>query len=198
MAWRGAIVEVLTVVWSLWLYHRDPAAWAYWRGLLVWGVLLLIVVMDLEHRLIPFVVTVPAALVFAFLGVFDPSRGPLKTLVGGLVGLGVFYVLYLLGGLFARVVARRRRQPLDEVAFGFGDVMLAGVIGVVVGWPGVVVALVLGILAAGAYSLVYLLILLARRRYTAFIPIPYGPFLALGGLIVYFRLWTAVGAGLGS
>jgi len=195
-AWRAPILEILAVAGSLWLYHRDPTAGVFWKGLLVSAVLLLIVVTDLEHRLIPHVVTGPAAIAFALLGAFDPSRGPLKTLAGGLVGLGLFYVLYLLGGVFARLVARRRGHPLDEVAFGFGDVTLAGVIGLAVGWPGVLVALVLGILAAGAYSLAYLLVLLIRRRYTAFIPIPYGPFMVLGALIVYFRLWTAVGAGL--
>jgi prepilin signal peptidase PulO-like enzyme (type II secretory pathway) len=28
--------------------------------------------------------------------------------------------------------------------------------------------------------------MLARRRYVAFTPIPYGPFLVLGALLVYF------------
>lgn len=198
LALRGPVVEALVVAGSLWLFHRDPASTSFWKGMLVSTVFLLVVVMDLEHRLIPHVVTGPAAIAFALLGILDPSRGPLKTLAGGLVGLGLFYVLYLLGGVFARLVARRRGQPLDEVAFGFGDVTLAGVIGLAVGWPGVLVALVLGILAAGAYSLAYLLVLLIRRRYTAFVPIPYGPFMVLGALIVYFRLWTAVGAGLGA
>jgi hypothetical protein len=33
----------------------------------------------------------------------------------------------------------------------------------------------------------------ARRRYSAFTPFPYGPFLVFGALAVYFRLWTALG-----
>jgi leader peptidase (prepilin peptidase)/N-methyltransferase len=79
------------------------------------------------------------------------------------------------------------------VPFGFGDVNLAGLIGLAVGWPGVAVALVLGIFAAGAFSLAYLAWMAARRRYAAFTPFPYGPFLVLGALAVYFRLWTALG-----
>ncbi len=72
------------------------------------------------------------------------------------------------------------------MAFGFGDVTLAGLIGLVVGWPAVVLALLVGILAAGVFSLGYLLVMLARRRYTAFTAIPYGPFLILGASLVFY------------
>ncbi|MCJ7708556.1 MAG: prepilin peptidase, partial [Anaerolineales bacterium] len=98
-AWRAPVLEILAVAGSLWLFHRDPASTSFWKGMLVSTVFLLVVVMDLEHRLIPHVVTGPAAIAFALVGVFDPSRGLLKTLAGGLVGLGLFYVLYLLGGV---------------------------------------------------------------------------------------------------
>jgi len=71
------------------------------------------------------------------------------------------------------------------VAFGFGDVTLAGVIGLAVGFPGIVVALTLGVLAGGVFSLGYLLFMIARGRYVAFTPIPYIPFLVLGALVVF-------------
>jgi prepilin signal peptidase PulO-like enzyme (type II secretory pathway) len=93
--------------------------------------------------------------------------------------------LYLLGGLFARLVWRLRNQPIEEVAFGFGDVMLAGVIGLAVGYPGIILALILGVLAGGLFSLGFILVMVLRRRYEAFMPIPYSPFLILGGMIVY-------------
>ena len=148
-------------------------------------IFLLVMVIDFEHRLILHVVTGPAALAMALIGSLDPSRGPVKTLVGGVVGFAAVFGLYLLGGLFARLMARVRGQPLEEVAFGFGDVTLAGVIGLAVGYPGVLVALVLGILAGGVFSLGYLLVMIARGRYVAFMPIPYSPFLVLGALVVY-------------
>ncbi len=95
-------------------------------------------------------------------------------------------MLYLLGDVFAKSLARARGRSLDEVAFGFGDVTLAGLIGLIVGWPAVVLALLVGILTAGLFSLGYLIMMLARRRYTAFTPIPYGPFLILGASMVHF------------
>ncbi len=189
--WRPALVELACLGAAGWLMLRDPQPLALLRDGLILAIYLLIVVIDVEHRLILFVVSIPATVVIAVMQSLDPQRGPAKTLLGGVIGFLSFYLLYLLGGVFGRALGRARQQPLEEVAFGFGDVMLAGLIGVTVGWPGVLVALFLGVLAAGLFSLAYVLVMLARRRYTAFLPIPYGPFLVLGALSVYFGGRTA-------
>lgn len=171
---------------ALWLYYRDPHPTAFWPAFLIFSVFILITIIDIEHRLILHVVTGPSAILIGLLGVIDPERGFLTTLAGGAVGFGIVLGLYLLGGVFARFVAKLRGQVLDEVAFGFGDVTLAGVLGLSVGFPGILMALFIGILAAGEYSLVHILFMLSRGKYKAFLPIPYGPFLILGGSIVYF------------
>jgi prepilin signal peptidase PulO-like enzyme (type II secretory pathway) len=185
-------VEVVGACAGLAIFTAFPEAGRSLGALAVLGVFLLIVVTDLEHRLILNVVVLPAAALFILLGSLDPTRGPVKTLLGGLVGFAGFFLLYLLGGVFGRAVSRIRGEPLAEVPFGFGDVNLAGLIGLAVGWPGVVVALLLGIFAAGAFSLLYLGWMAVRRKYSAFTPFPYGPFLVLGALAVYFRIWSFV------
>jgi leader peptidase (prepilin peptidase)/N-methyltransferase len=176
---RWLVVEVVGAASAWLIYHFGLGPSGPWMAMLVSWILLLIVIIDFEHRLILHVVTLPSALVLA-------------------AGLGIVFVLFLFGSLFARWVAARRGEPLDEVAFGFGDVMLSGVIGLVVGWPGVVLALFLGILAAGLFSLSFLLIQLLRRRYTPYMPFPYGPFLVLGTLLVYLGgrgLFAGLGPG---
>jgi prepilin signal peptidase PulO-like enzyme (type II secretory pathway) len=165
--------------------------------LVVW-VFLLITIMDVEHRLILHAVSLPAAALLGVLSALDPAHGLVKTLLGGSAGFGIVLLLFLFGGLFARWISHWRGQPLEEVAFGFGDVTLSAVIGLVVGWPGVILALFIGILAAGAFSLLYMLIQLLRRRYSPYMPFPYGPFLILGALLVYIGgrgLFTGPGAG---
>lgn len=186
-------MEIIASVGALGIYVALPEPGSFLSAVVICSILLLIVVTDLEHRLILNVVIVPAAALFLLVGVLDPQRGPLKTLLGGLVGFATFFLLYLLGGVFGRVAARVRGGPLAEVPFGFGDVNLAGVVGLAVGWPGVLVALLLGIFAAGGFSLGYLVWMAARRRYSAFTPFPYGPFLILGALAVYFRIWGHFG-----
>lgn len=184
--WRWPVVELVGIAGGAWLASRDPRAQVLIPSVLVGLTFLLITVIDLEHRLIPHVIVVPAALILGAIGILDPARGALKVLAGGLAGLASFFLLYLLGAAFARSAARARGRPIDEVAFGFGDVTLAGLIGVIVGWPGVVLALLIGILSAGVFSLGHVLLSLLRRRYSAFTPIPYGPFLILGATLVYF------------
>ena len=180
-------MEASAILWPLVLYYIEPSPLIFWPSFLLSMYFLLIIVIDYEHRLILFVVTVPAAIVIAVVGSLAPSRGPEKTLLGGLVGFLAVYGLYLMGGLFARLVQRIKKQPLEEVAFGFGDVVLAGVIGLAVGNPGIILALLLGVLAGGIFSLGFLLVMVLRRRYEAFMPIPYSPFLILGGMIVYLE-----------
>jgi leader peptidase (prepilin peptidase) / N-methyltransferase len=183
---RTAAVELAMLVGGVLLFLASDDWLAALRFFSVLSVFALILVIDLEHRLILHVVTGPAALLIGMMHILDPQRGLTRTLAGGAFGLAMFTLFYLLGIAFARWVSRRRGDELEEVAFGFGDVTLAGVIGLTVGWPGVVLALFLGVLSAGVFSLGYLLVMLARGRYTAFVPIPYGPFMLLGASIVYF------------
>jgi leader peptidase (prepilin peptidase)/N-methyltransferase len=152
------------------------------------SVFLLLLVTDIEHRLIPHAVTLPAILL-ALLGAFvSPAfDSPKRSLLGGAIGLVATLALYLAGILFVRLVSRLRGQPLDQVAFGFGDVTLSTFIGLIVGAPEILLALAMGILSAGLFGAGYLLVRgLIQRRYALFTAIPYGPFLILGGATMMF------------
>jgi prepilin signal peptidase PulO-like enzyme (type II secretory pathway) len=183
---RTVIVEGVAIVGAVLLYLRDPSAISLGSGLLVGFVFLLITVIDIEHRLILEVISLPSMAIFGIIGILSPEFGWWKTLLGGLVGFGIVLGLFFLGNFFGRWVAIRRGQELDEVAFGFGDVMLAALIGLIVGWPGVIVAILLGVFAAGAFSLLYILITMLKRQYTPYQAIPYGPFLILGAAFIYY------------
>jgi prepilin signal peptidase PulO-like enzyme (type II secretory pathway) len=70
---------------------------------------------------------------------------------------------------------------LTRGAMGLGDVKLAAATGALVGWPAMVAALLLGILAGGVAALLLLLTRRAGRKdYFA-----YGPYLASGAWVVY-------------
>jgi prepilin signal peptidase PulO-like enzyme (type II secretory pathway) len=108
-----------------------------------------------------------------------------KTLAGGLAGYAITLGIFLLAELFARLLQRLRGQPLDEVAFGGGDVNLAGIVGFAVGWPGVILALMIAVLIGGIFSFGYIVVQLVRRRYVPYSAVPYGPFLVAGALAIY-------------
>jgi len=198
--WRAVIVELAAglgtaLVWA-WVLHRAPLpdtpqpnlalAVRFLGALWVYLSFLLITVVDVEHRLILWSVVWPTALGVAAFAYVLPERGLGKSLMGGLAGYAVTLGIFLLAELYSRILHRIRGQPLDEIAFGGGDVNLAGIVGLAVGWPGIVLSLLIAILSGGVFSFAYIVAQVARRRYTPHSAMPYGPFLVLGGLLIYF------------
>lgn len=183
---RTWIVELVAILTTTWLWISPPPALGFPLGLILLIYFGVVVVIDLEHRLILHPVSIAGAIMGLFVGV--RLHGWLFTLLGGLAGFAVMLSLYMLGNLFGRLLARKRGETFDEEALGFGDVNLSGVLGLVLGWPGILLGLVLAILAGGLVSFVYLLVMVLAKRYRAFVAIPYGPFLISGAvLLLYFR-----------
>lgn len=185
---RAPVVEAAAALGGayLWLW-ADGDVGRFLAAGLVSAVFLLITVIDIEHRLILWRVVWVSAILLAVLGGLSPDRGWPKTLIGGVAGYALVALLFLFGQAYAVLQARLRGEPLDEVVFGGGDVNLAGLVGLAVGWTGVLVALFIAVVSAGLFSLGYLLVQVARRRYNPHTPIPYGPFLVAGALVVYLH-----------
>jgi len=183
---RVWVVEIIYIVTSLLIQKYPPAHLGYVLGLIILTYFGVVVLIDLEYRLIMHPVSIFGAVLGLLVGVL--RVGWIYTLIGGLTGFGVMWLLYLLGALIMKFIARRRGQILDDVALGFGDVNLSGVIGLMLGWPLILVGLVIAVLIGGVVSLVYILIMLISRKYHAFMALPYGPFLVSGAiLLIYFR-----------
>ena len=170
---------------AIWLWVRPVPRFGFAIGFLVLVYLALIATIDIEHRLILH----PTSWFGAVLGfgVGYWLHGLWPTLVGGLSGYLVMLGLYYLGAWFARGVAKMRGEPLEEVALGFGDVNLSGILGLLLGWPGIVAGLVLAILMGGLVSLLFILGQVVMRKYQPFLAIPYAPFLILGAIVLLYR-----------
>ncbi|HID53598.1 MAG TPA: prepilin peptidase [Anaerolineae bacterium] len=135
------------------------------------AILILIIVTDLEHRLI-FNKVVYTGTVLALAGSFfvTSDENNIKlALVGGIVGFVIFYVLYW----FAN-----KLYGSGSVALGLGDVKLALMLGVMLGFHRIFFALFWGIVLGGVITL----ILLLSRRVTRQTALPYGQYLALAGI----------------
>jgi leader peptidase (prepilin peptidase)/N-methyltransferase len=126
----------------------------------VFSVLLLaLTAADLEWQLLPNTLMFPALVLAVAASGLWPGRPALDSLLGGLVGLAVMLALFV-------------ALP----GFGFGDVKLAVLLGLVSGAAHVVSALLIGVLAGGLGALMLLIVRRAGRRST----MAYGPYLALG------------------
>ena len=133
-------------------------------GLVLIAVLVRITVSDLEERRIRNAVTLPAVVAAIVIGlVLDPSGVPAQLLAG--VAAGAFLTLFAL---------------LSRGGLGMGDAKLGAVLGLFLAHY-VVLALVVGLLAAALFSAGVLMARGLRRG--ARTAIPLGPFLALGGVV---------------
>ena len=134
--------------------------WVLW---LFFALFLLILVVDLEHRRVLNVVVYPMACVGLALALIRPDLSFASAVIGGLVGFASFLLLFLLrpGGL------------------GAGDVKLAGLIGLLVGFPAVSVALIAAIGLGGLGAAFLLLFRRVGLRGT----MAYAPYLSLGAMV---------------
>lgn len=174
---RYPLVELALGFLFPWLYLRYGLTVQFLFFALYTTIFALVTVTDMERRLILNVVTWPAmglAVLGAALGVTSVAGGvgtvdALKSaLLGGLTGYLFFLVAALIGNM-----------TLGPGALGGGDVKLAAFVGLVVGFPLVIEALVLTIVSGGVISL----LLLVTRLRSLRDPIPYGPFLVIGGWV---------------
>ncbi len=182
---RPILVEIALFLMIPFLWQQNGGPLNFLAKSFYVAVFVLISAVDFEHRRILNVVIYPSiavALLASLLRIGHETR--LEGVVGGVVGFMFFYLVFLLGEILMSVLRRGGGGP----ALGAGDVKLAAFIGLVAGWPGVVPALFLGILLGGLGALVTLVVQKARGTYKPLTSaLPYGPFLAAGGLAMV--LW---------
>jgi len=182
---RILIVLAAAIIISAALWMNTPPKLGYWLGLLVLIYFGVVLVIDLEHRLILHIVSLAGAVIGLIAGTV--SNGLVVTLAGGLAGLLLMLIFYLFGMLFARYRARKLGTDDGEEALGFGDVTLSAVIGLMLGWPLITTGLLIGILAGGIISFVMIIVLVASHRYQSMkVFTAYGPYLVLGAVILMF------------
>jgi leader peptidase (prepilin peptidase)/N-methyltransferase len=195
---RTWLVQILTVGAFVYLWLHPSKALGIPLGMIVLVYFGIITVIDLEHRLILHPTSLAGAVLGLIVGTYIHSRindngifiGLAKSLLGGLFGFGVMFLLYQLGAVVARFRARKLQTDDGEEALGGGDVYLAGVLGLMLGWDFIVWALAWGVIFGGVVSLLFILVLLLRRRYSnaaLMTFIPYGPFFIIGAALLLFH-----------
>ena len=198
---RTWIVQILSAGSFAYFWLNPPKALEFplWMIVLVYfGIL---IVIDMEHRLILYPTSVFGAVLGLIVGTSIHSQindngllaGLGYSLLGGLFGFGIMFLLYKFGEIVARYRARKMaaagQAGDEEEALGGGDVYLAGVLGLMLGWPFIWYALLLGVILGGLISIVFLLTLVVRRRYSSealMTFIPYGPYFIISAIYFLF------------
>jgi len=174
VSFRYPLTELLCVAWALLLWAKVGPINPY-PLLALWGFLLIALTwIDLDHQLLPDVLTLPGTLigVAASLMIRD---GAWNAIGGMALGAGS---LALLAWLYWTV---RRVEGM-----GMGDLKLAAMFGAVLGWQLTLLTLFLAAFAGTAWGGVLVL----RRRGDGMTALPFGTLLAPAALIAF--LWGDV------
>ena len=182
---RSFIVLVTAIVICILLNYFPYAILSFWATLPILIFLGVILVIDIEHRVVLIETSIFGFVLLLVYGII--LNGLLRTIMGGFVGFLITILFYLLGIAYVKVAGKLRHQVIDEVAFGFGDVLAGTFLGLLLGWPSVFGAIIIAIFTFGAYSFIYIVKLLISKRYNAFsTALAFTPFLVLGTIVLFY------------
>jgi leader peptidase (prepilin peptidase)/N-methyltransferase len=161
---RYPIVEVVTAALFAACWWQFGFSLLFASRVVLGCSLIVLFAIDLEHQLLPNVITLPGIVVgFAF-SLFGPP-GWLASLLGILAGGGILFAI-------AEVYFRIRH----EEGLGMGDVKMLAMVGAFLGWKLAIVTLMLASVAGAVIGL----LIIATGRGDMKYALPFGTFLALG------------------
>lgn len=167
--WRVFWVELFTgllFAFSFWMFGltlQFPVVLIYCC------VLIVLAVIDLNHKLILNKIVYPMAVVALAINIFVPEPS-IKNFLLGLAGGAIGFTILLIPAL------------IYSKGMGWGDVKMAGLVGLMTGFPNVFAGIIGGIILGGVVAATLLLLKKKGRKEG----IPFGPFLALGTMIALF------------
>ncbi len=141
---------------------------------------IVLAVIDLEHGLILNRLVYPAIVVTLILSPFWGELGFPRSFLGNTM-IGIFLNSLIAGGIALFIFL----LPIlvYRGSMGWGDVKMAALVGLVVGFPSVLAAIGVTVLSGGLVAGVLLLLHLKGRKEA----IPFGPYLSLGAVVAL--LW---------
>lgn len=181
---RSWLVLITIPLLFEYLYLFSPSPLGFGVSSLLILFFAIVFIIDVEHREIYTVITLIGGIICLSCG--WKLHGMSRTLWGGIAGYAIMFALYWMGIGFNHVLEKIRNIEIDEVALGYGDVTLSGVLGLVLGFPGIAYALLMAILLGGMFAGVMLVMGKIQNKYQSFTAMPYAPFLLIGASILLF------------
>ncbi len=160
-------VELITALLAVFLCMRFGLSWLFLAWFIFVASLIVISFIDLAHRIIPDVISlpgIPLGFVFSF---FREDLSPLDSGLGLILGAGLLLAVSWGYFLFTR-----------REGMGLGDVKLLAMIGAFLGWEGVLFVL----LAASVIGAIIGTLIMVIMRSNLRLAIPFGPFLSIAAV----------------
>ncbi|MEA3223738.1 MAG: prepilin peptidase [Thermodesulfobacteriota bacterium] len=167
---RYPLVEAITALLALGLLYRFGPTLDFAIYFILVCALVVVTFIDIDHQIIPDRISISGILIGLVAIYWLPvsyKDALIGLVLGGGILMGVIYGYYFITG---------------KQGMGGGDVKLLAMIGVFIGWKGVLFT----ILTSSAIGSVVGLTWIALTHKDTRSPIPFGPFLSLGAIIYLF------------
>ncbi len=163
ISWRYPLVEAATAALFGLAAARFGLSAHLPVAILLATLLVVVTGIDLDHQIIPDAITLPGTALGLLANLATGGVPWLESLLGIVAGGGLFLVIIL----------------ASRGGMGGGDLKLAAMLGAFLGWKVLLLSVLVAVLAGGVVAIA----LLASGRSGRKDPIPFGPFLAGGGLV---------------
>lgn len=164
---RYPFVELVTGCLFFYLFIKYNLGLEFFFYVFFFCSLIVISGIDFSYQIIPDIFSIPGI----FIGlVFQIMKGNfILGLIGAVFGGGLILLIRVIGG-----------WTYKKEVMGLGDVYLSAMIGAFVGFPLIITSIFIGALVGAILGVIYIIATHQSRES----PIPFGPFLAIGGVIV--------------
>lgn len=165
---RYPIIEFVTALLSATLVYHAGLNWVAIYGLIFLWILLAIAIIDIEHQLILDALSLPLLWLGLILNTQSVFTTPEQAILGAAIGYLILWAIF-----------QTFKWLTGKEGMGYGDFKLLAALGA---WFGALAIPQIILIASISSLLVGLtLVLLKRRSFSS--PLPFGPFLALGGWV---------------
>ncbi len=168
---RYPLVELLTALFSVALLWNYGPGLPYAAAFCFVSALIVITFIDLDHQIIPDVISLPGIPIFGVMAVFIMGLPFLDSVLGILIGGGFLYL-----------VAVGYELLTKREGMGGGDIKLLAMIGAFLGWQSLFFVVFASSIIGAVVGITLILLKGKNMKYA----VPFGPFLALGSVLYLF------------
>ena len=171
ISFRYPLVELITAVISLLLFWKFGLTFQYLFSFIFVCALMVITFIDLDHQIIPDVITLPGIPIFFLAAVFAMNLRFLDAFLGFLIGGGFLYGIAI---IYEWVTKRE--------GMGGGDIKLLAMIGAFLGWQSLLFVLLVSSLLGAVVGISVMMVKGQDMKYA----VPFGPFLSFAAVAYIF------------
>ncbi len=171
ISWRYPLVELITALLALLLFLKFGLTLSFLIYFIFTAVLIVITFIDLDHQIIPDILTLPGIPIFFLAAIFLVKIPWMEALIGLLIGGGV-----LLAIAFVYELLTKRE------GMGGGDIKLLAMIGGFLGWKSLIFVLLFSSFSGAIVGITAMIIKKQDMKYA----VPFGPFLSAAAVAWMF------------